>query len=113
MCAPLLRRTQAIFSIGTVILFVTDSYHWESSYVALSVKLEVCMYTQTDGTRPQSNAVVLDTNETFLRHVPALRVIPTAGVPTRTGMSQAKLNRQPSMALHEWTQLGTEDRKTS
>lgn len=39
----LLCRTQAIFSIGTVILFVTDSYYWETSYVALSMKLEVCV----------------------------------------------------------------------
>lgn len=34
-------RTQAVFSIATVILFVADSYYWESSYVDLSMKLEV------------------------------------------------------------------------
>ncbi|CAM9568449.1 unnamed protein product, partial [Ectocarpus sp. 12 AP-2014] len=33
--------TQAIFSIGTVILYVTDSYYWEAPYKAISTKLEV------------------------------------------------------------------------
>ncbi|CAB1121185.1 unnamed protein product [Ectocarpus sp. CCAP 1310/34] len=34
-------KTQAIFSIGTVILYVTDSYYWEAPYKAISTKLEV------------------------------------------------------------------------
>ncbi|CBN74862.1 cation chanel protein, possibly calcium-activated BK potassium channel, alpha subunit [Ectocarpus siliculosus] len=33
--------TQAIFSIGTVLLYVTDSYYWEAPYIAISTKLEV------------------------------------------------------------------------
>lgn len=35
---------QAVFSIGTVVLYVVNSYHWEVTYLSLAMKLEVQLF---------------------------------------------------------------------
>lgn len=32
---------QAVFSLATVVLFVVNSYHWQSSYLEVSLNVEV------------------------------------------------------------------------
>lgn len=37
-------RMQAVFSVGTVILYVVNSYYWETEYLSVSMKLEVRLH---------------------------------------------------------------------